>query len=159
MFARFAALVLVTAIPAFGAATIQDALSGYHDVATALTKDNFTDAALKAAKLATVAEDLAKAGGTLAGCYTNLAKGAKAVAAAKKEADSRAAMSLLSEPAVWLVKNTPSLQSKWQLFKCSMVQGGAFAYWIQPVGETIANPYFGTEMLECGVKKAWNKFP
>lgn len=150
---------LTPSFTAFGAASLDDVLSGYRDVSGALAKDNFGDASAKAAKLLVLAQDLAQVAGPLAPHYKKVADGARAMAAATKEADVRATMSVLSEGAVWLVKSTPAIQAKWQLFKCPMVGGGAFPFWMQLTTDPMANPYMGQEMLQCGVKRAWNKFP
>jgi hypothetical protein len=141
------------------AATLDDVLSGYRDVATALAKDDFADTAAKAAKLAVPAAELAQSGGALSKHYDKVASGARAMAASTKEVDLRSKMTVLSDGAVWLVKLTPALQSKWQLYKCPMVGGGAFQFWMQPVGDPMANPYMGQEMLQCGVRRTWAKFP
>lgn len=155
----FIALVLILGgLQARAAASLDDVLGGYRDVASALSKDNFTDAALKAAKLAPLSEELARAGGTLATHYKKITLGAQAMAASTKENELRSEMSALSDGAVNLVKLSPAVQSKWQLYKCPMVVG-AFGFWIQPVGDPMANPYMGSEMLQCGTRKAWTKFP
>jgi hypothetical protein len=151
-------LVLISA-PALAAANLDDVLNGYRDVSTALAKDNFADAAAKAAKLVPVAEEMAALGDANVASYKKVLAGAKAMAGATKEPALRLQMSTLSEGAVWLVKATPALQAKWQLFKCPMVGGGAFQFWMQPLTDPMANPYMGQEMLQCGVKRAWAKFP
>lgn len=155
----FIALVLISAgLQARAAASLDDVLNGYRDVASALSKDNFSDAALQAGKLTVVSQDLVAVGGALAPYYKKIAFGAKAMAASTKETELRSEMSALSEGAVNLVKLTPAIQAKWQLYKCPMVVG-AFGFWIQPVGDRMANPYMGSEMLQCGTRKTWAKFP
>jgi hypothetical protein len=159
LFNLFLGLVLVAgSVSARAAVSLDDALIGYRDVATALAKDDYADTAAKATKLLTVAEELGQTDGPLAAHYFKLASGAKAMAASTKEIELRKTMSILSEGAVWLVKNSPALQSKWQLYKCPMVTG-RFQFWMQPMGDIMANPYMGTAMLQCGVRRAWTKFP
>ncbi len=40
------------------------------------------------------------------------------------------------------------------LLFCPMFPEG-YAFWIQPKGESLANPYWGEKMLTCGVKRPW----
>lgn len=154
----FLGLIFVSVgLTAQAAASLDDVLLGYRDVATALAKDDYADAAAKAAKLAPLADELSGAGGALAAHYKNVSVGAKAMAGSTKEMELRSKMSVLSEGAVYLVKESPALQAKWQLYRCPMVS--TFKFWIQPVGDKMANPYMGTEMLQCGTRRAWAKFP
>jgi hypothetical protein len=41
-----------------------------------------------------------------------------------------------------------------QLFFCPMFPQG-YAFWFQKKPEVLANPYWGKEMLSCGVKRPW----
>lgn len=41
-----------------------------------------------------------------------------------------------------------------QLFYCPMFPQG-YAFWVQKKKEPLANPYWGKEMLTCGVKRPW----
>jgi hypothetical protein len=41
-----------------------------------------------------------------------------------------------------------------QLFFCPMFPQG-YAFWVQKKPEALANPYWGKEMLTCGVKRPW----
>ncbi len=143
------------------ATTAEDVLAGYKEVAKAMANDDFAAVQLEAGKLMVTSEDLAKTvtAEPLGGYYRKIYKAALNLNKPNgKESEYREVMSILSEGAVNLVKATPSLHSKWQLFKCPMVQG-RFGYWMQPAGDPMANPYMGQSMLQCGVKKAWAKFP
>jgi hypothetical protein len=52
------------------------------------------------------------------------------------------------------LKAHPEQTKKIQLFFCPMYSQG-YAFWIQPDKESLANPYWGKEMLTCGVKRPW----
>lgn len=52
------------------------------------------------------------------------------------------------------LKSHPKEAKNLQLFFCPMFPQG-YAFWVQRQGEPLANPYWGHEMLECGVKRPW----
>ena len=51
-------------------------------------------------------------------------------------------------------KTQPNEARLYQLFFCPMFPKG-YAFWIQPLKEELRNPYWGKEMLECGVMRPW----
>lgn len=59
-----------------------------------------------------------------------------------------------SRPLVDYLKANKQESKGYQLFFCPMFPKG-YAFWIQPDGEALANPYWGREMLTCGVKRPW----
>ena len=60
----------------------------------------------------------------------------------------------ISKELVAHIKNHKEESSPYQLFFCPMFPQG-YAYWIQPKNEELANPYWGKEMLTCGVRRPW----
>lgn len=64
---------------------------------------------------------------------------------------------LLAEGACRWIKMTPEVAANWQLYRCPMVE--TFPYWAQPKTERMNNPYMGTEMPQCGVRKSWSSLP
>ena len=83
-------------------------------------------------------------------------EGAKAFSATTDKETGRKEFGTLSQAIVDALKADPKLQANWQLFYCPMVPKGNYRYWIQAKGESLKNPYFGSEMLECGVKRPWS---
>lgn len=75
----------------------------------------------------------------------------------KKVSDSklyRTQFGNISRLYVDYLKAHPKEAKDLQLFFCPMFPQG-YAFWVQRQGETLANPYWGHEMLECGVKRPW----
>jgi membrane fusion protein, copper/silver efflux system len=71
-------------------------------------------------------------------------------AAAKDLAAARDVFAKTSDGMVdWLKREGNPLANNVQLAHCPMAQDGKGANWLQTEGK-LANPYFGTEMLECG---------
>lgn len=68
--------------------------------------------------------------------------------------DSRIAFGNISKAWVTHIKANNSQASRYSLFFCPMFPQG-YAFWIQPKSEPLRNPYWGKEMLECGVKRPW----
>lgn len=80
--------------------------------------------------------------------------GAAKLSSTKNIQDARKAFIEVSEAVVSLTREDKALKEKWQLLFCPMVpkkQG----FWIQPLGEKLANPYMGYAMSTCGSKKSW----
>lgn len=46
------------------------------------------------------------------------------------------------------------LRALFTLFECPMAKG--YRRWIQPINTTMANPYMGKNMLECGFEVKWD---
>lgn len=68
--------------------------------------------------------------------------------------DSRIAFGNISKTWVAHLKSTKSQADRYSLFFCPMFPQG-YAFWVQPKSEPLRNPYWGKEMLECGVKRPW----
>ncbi len=62
--------------------------------------------------------------------------------------DNRNVFSRVSEQVVELYKRSGS--HSLDLYYCPMAKG--YAYWLQPKGEPIGNPYMGSKMVSCGAK-------
>ena len=88
---------------------------------------------------------------------TKMREGAVLLSETSEEAEQRRRFSILAEGALRIIKRDTVISRDWQLYKCTMVD--YFPYWSQPKAEKMANPYMGTQMLQCGVKKAWTALP
>lgn len=65
----------------------------------------------------------------------------------------RKAFGEMSKAMISLLHTQKDLQKGWYVFRCPMAQG--YPQWIQAT-ETMANPYMGKKMLECGSKGTWS---
>lgn len=74
--------------------------------------------------------------------------------AQKDPKTSRVTFGNISKILVEYLKSHVEQTQTVQLFFCPMFPQG-YAFWIQPKGETLTNPYWGHEMLTCGVKRPW----
>lgn len=78
-----------------------------------------------------------------------LARHAQAIANAANIAESRTAFQSLSQALQPIVESTGTAGREVYVAYCPMAFGYTGAAWLQR-DETIANPYFGDEMLRCG---------
>lgn len=67
---------------------------------------------------------------------------------------SRVTFGNISKLLVEYLKSHVEETQRVQLFFCPMFPQG-YAFWVQPKGEKLTNPYWGHEMLTCGVKRPW----
>lgn len=135
-------------------------LEGYRSVANELAYDHYEATQDAAKALVRVSEDWLKATPETnpnVPYVKKLVEGAKAISLTKDEASQRKLFSTLSEGACRLLKADLEQQKTWQLYFCPMVK--TFAFWAQKKTDKMANPYMGTEMLQCGTKKAWTAIP
>lgn len=56
-----------------------------------------------------------------------------------------------------MLREVLALQKKWQIYQCPKFKG-THNYWLQPVGEPLANPYLGRAGRDCGTRLNWAKF-
>lgn len=131
-------------------------LDAYHKIQTALAQDAFPEVKDQAGKMITPINAWLKEAEMLhvqRPDVNRMLEGATKLALNEVEAEQRLAFGTLSEGAVGFIRKDKPLQASYQLFFCPMVS--TYAYWVQPKGEKIANPYMGTSMPMCGSKKPW----
>lgn len=131
-------------------------LDGYHLIQTALAKDEFPSVKDLSARYLSDLNEWLKDEKETHPQYKNVKKaleGATWLSGTQIEAEQRKHFAVLSEGIVSFIRLDTGLQAKYQLFFCPMVEG--FAYWVQPKGEKINNPYMGLSMPMCGSKKPW----
>lgn len=134
-----------------------DLMEGYHLVQTALAKDEFPAVKDLSAHYLTDISEWLKAEKETNPQYKNvqaLYSGAESLAGTSLENEQRVRFGVLSQALVTFVRQDKALQAAYQLFYCPMVANG-YAYWVQPKGEKINNPYMGLSMPTCGSKKPW----
>ncbi len=61
----------------------------------------------------------------------------------------------ISQVVIGYLKVHPTENKNYQLFFCPMFPQG-YAFWIQSKKEGLSNPYWGKEMLTCGVRRHFN---
>lgn len=135
-------------------------LKAYRPLHVALTKDDADSARAVAKEVRAEAARWIDTKGTDHPQYarvSQIAAGAAALEATTDLKSARLAFCRVAEGIVELARSDEDLKAAWQLFFCSMTAEAGFPYgfWVQPKGERIANPYFGSEMLSCGMKKKW----
>lgn len=81
--------------------------------------------------------------------------GLEALASSASDSDARKAFGHYSEGTTELIRANADLKKKWQLFYCPMVPKDTFRFWVQSTGTDLKNPYYGSKMLTCGVKRPW----
>lgn len=138
------------------ASSSEPLLDGYHTIQTALARDEFTSVKDLSARLLTEIDAWLKnekEGTPQYQSITFLRKGTESLAGTDVEAEQRQHFGVFSEGMVGFIRQDPALKARYQLFFCPMVMG--FAYWVQPMGEKINNPYMGLSMPKCGSKKPW----
>jgi hypothetical protein len=158
-FALFVALASFSGRGLEAAPDAAQLLNGYHEVSVALAADRYADTRAAAERWHDSTEEVLAATPSTDATLPFLAElrdGFAGIADTTDAKAQRAHFGTLSEGATKLVRQLGAT-SGWVLYFCPMVEGWGF--WTQPKGEHMANPYMGTEMLECGVKKAWAKLP
>ncbi|MCF6312686.1 MAG: DUF3347 domain-containing protein [Verrucomicrobiales bacterium] len=110
-------------------------LEAYITIATALSKDDLAAAKKAAAKIPEHDED------------SSLAKSAEALSTAKDIEAARKEFQTLSKNAIKISKG----REGFIVMHCPMVKGGG-GDWLQ-TNKTVANPYMGSKMLNCGGPK------
>lgn len=130
-------------------------INGYLKIKNALANDNAKDAANAATDFvkAVSATNTAKIDSKLLTQYLNITDDAKIQAGliAKNEAKvdlQRKYFAVLSKDISTLIANFGSSQHLYQDY-CPMYNEGKSGYWISEF-KVIKNPYYGSEMLECG---------
>lgn len=136
--------------------SIEQILGSYASVQAPLVKDDLAKAAEGAQVLESLVVQWLKENteSTQKANIQNLEKGTAKFLASADIDDARKAFILISQPIITVIRADKTLQAKWQLFFCPMVAKNQ-GYWVQPLGEKIANPYMGTAMPDCGSKKSW----
>lgn len=152
----FTLFVIFDFKPTLGAPSTESILDGYHRLALALAHDDYKTTSQEAGGLVKETNTwLEKAGLTHAQRphFAKVLEACSLIAATEKEVDQRLHFSTLSEGVVGYLRTETEIQKNYQLFFCPMVK--TFAFWVQPKGEKIQNPYMGTQMLACGSKRPW----
>ncbi len=113
-------------------------LQGYQKVAHALFQDNLETAKAEAAKMAHHDEESA------------CAPHAEAIAAAKSLEEARGHFKMLSAEAIKMAEK----REGYVVMHCPMVKGGG-GDWLQSKEHAahVQNPYFGSQMPNCGAPK------
>jgi uncharacterized lipoprotein NlpE involved in copper resistance len=136
-------------------ARIQRVLAAYETIRDQLARDDVAATTGSAGALAQAAKDAVSAApaslrsqlGKLAEASSQLQQMPKTDASAVRRTFGQ-----VSEALITLISGEPSLRKGQHVFECPMAQG--YKKWVQPT-ERIANPYMGTQMLECGSPSKW----
>ena len=135
---KFKALLLFALLPTFSfAAKLDKELSSYTEIQSLLAKDTFAGVPAASQKLATDAKE---------NHHAALSASSAKLANAKDLKQARELFMGVSKDFVPLAKTEKN--KNFEIVYCPMKK----ARWVQKTG-TIANPYYGSEMLECGVKE------
>jgi hypothetical protein len=145
-------------IPATGAPRLEgpvgDTLDAYEHARAKLAQDNLAGAQPFATSLAAAARTAADHAVAAKPHYTAIAVAADKIVATKDIKEARAAFGDISKSVIQLLVDDPELRKGRFLFLCPMAKG--YQKWVQTDGK-LNNPYFGSEMLECGEElKAWS---
>ncbi len=73
----------------------------------------------------------------------------------EKQTQLRIQFGKISQVVIGYLKVHPTENKNYQLFFCPMFPQG-YAFWIQSKKEGLSNPYWGKEMLTCGVRRHFN---
>lgn len=131
-------------------------LKTYSEIHKALAGDKVSEAqSLAQGGLGDLADGLKSPKSEQAESVKKMALGAQQLAQSKTDEESRKAFGLYSEGTVGLIRTDSTAKPQWQLFYCPMVPKGTYGYWVQPKGDSLLNPYYGSKMLTCGVKRPW----
>ena len=137
--------------------TIEDILADYRVVQLSLAKDEYDtakDAAGELEKGAVEWLESASANDAQRPNVGNMEKGSDAIGFATEAKPMRQAFEVLAVGTVEYLRADTTLRQKYQLYYCSMAPG--YRYWVQlKTDSKLMNPYFGTEMQQCGVKRPW----
>ncbi len=135
------------------AADIERVLSAYEEARVALARDDMASAVASATAIEKASSEAA-ASSPEGPRLQRIASAAQKMKSAPTSApdEVRRAFGGVSEGVVELVAADTALRAKLHVFECPMAQG--YKKWVQ-MDEKVANPYMGTEMIECGSKAAW----
>ncbi|KAF0095405.1 MAG: Cu(I)/Ag(I) efflux system membrane protein CusB [Puniceicoccaceae bacterium 5H] len=126
---------------------VDDLLRPYFQLQEALAKDELNGAHRAAKSLLQAAEDLEGQSAD------TIREQSEDIVDTDKIARARQAFEPLSNEMIRLVKGTgTNSENEVYLMFCPMAMGGMGANWLQN-NDTLVNPYYGAEMLHCGVKK------
>lgn len=133
---------------------LEEVLSAYEAIRSALAQDRLRDVSEPAAR---IAASLEEAGGSeselpstrLRSVLAEGARTASAVSNAEDLAAARVGFGELSRLLLVLANVDPRLAAGWHVYSCPMTT--TFPKWIQPDGE-LENPFMGRGMSSCGVE-------
>lgn len=132
---------------------VGDVLDSYESARAKLAADDLTGSQPFAKSLAAAARSAAEHAVTSKPSFDAIAAAADKMAATKDIKEARAAFGEVSQKVVSLLVADPELRTGRFLFMCPMAKG--YQKWVQTNGK-LNNPYFGSEMLECGEElKTW----
>lgn len=144
-----------SSLPGAVRTSINQALSAYEEIRVALSQDraNVRGPSMKLAGAARVALSTG-APTTLRVPLEGLSAAAQKLATLVTQdlAEVRGAFGEVSESVVALLAAEPSLQKGRYVFECPMAKG--YKKWVQ-VNDKVSNPYFGSEMPECGAEASF----
>lgn len=149
----FFATVLIS-FPTWGA-DVSELLSGYHTISQELAHDQYVATRLLAETWQTPLK-IWLGDSASSPHFENvekMLKGAQDLATTTDEKEQRLAYALISEGLIPILRQEKALQVGLQLYYCPMAP--TFRYWTQPKSESMANPYMGLKMLQCGSKRPW----
>lgn len=133
---------------------VGDTLDAYENTRAKLAQDNLAGAQPFATSLAVAARTAADHAVASKPHFVSIAAAADKIAATKDMKEARAAFGDVSKSVIQLLVDDPELRTGRFLFLCPMAKG--YQKWVQTTGK-LNNPYFGSEMLECGEElKAWS---
>jgi hypothetical protein len=150
----FSLAYLVFSLPVFATET-NDLIKTYGGLHEALSEDKLQEAQALAGKAHSELVSYLKSVSSPSETLLKMQTATEQISQSKTESDTRKAFGVYSEGAVELVKANEKLKAQWQLFYCPMVPKGTYGYWVQPLGTSLLNPYYGAKMLTCGVKRPW----
>ncbi|NBV50620.1 DUF3347 domain-containing protein [bacterium] len=133
----------------FCIATPSEWLKTYSSIQQALANDQWE----KAKQLAEVGKLALK--GAEESPEKKMLTGLEALGSSASDSEARKAFGHYSEGTTELIRANGDLKKKWQLFYCPMVPKDTFRFWVQSKGTDLRNPYYGSKMLTCGVKRPW----
>lgn len=133
---------------------VGDTLDAYENARAKLAQDNLAGAQPFATALAAAARTAAEHAIVAKPHFESIAAAADKIAATKDIKEARAAFGDASKSVIQLLVDDPELRTGRFLFLCPMAKG--YQKWVQTTGK-LNNPYFGSEMLECGEElKTWS---
>lgn len=133
---------------------VGDTLDAYESARAKLAQDNLAGAQPFATSLAAAARTAAEHAVASKPHFEAIAAAADKIVATKDIKEARLAFGDVSKGVVQLLVDDPELRTGRFLFLCPMAKG--YQKWVQTNGK-LNNPYFGSEMLECGEElKAWS---
>jgi hypothetical protein len=150
----FSLAYLVFSLPVF-ATEPNELLQTYSGLQKALSEDKLQEAQAMAGRAHSELVAYLKSISSPSEPLLKMKTAAEQISQSKIDSDTRKAFGIYSEGAVEIVKANEKLKAHWQLFYCPMVPKGTYGYWIQPMGTSLLNPYYGAKMLTCGVKRPW----